>query len=217
MEGRLGHYTEVCRMGFEFTPVGRFADGTQFRPVNLTQNPRGASEESQIPKVTGFESTRLLRLKFSVQFHLERSVRNSGGQVVGRGRVDVSLRMERYELDALAWGEEDADVTTPLQSLQNYFSADRTAERIATFVRDGFSRTSFGGVNTEESRSAFVEFIMPYIRRGVDEAIALFGDDLPEEIQDRAEETYGRTLEILREFVAPSTLPGPEGGEGSSG
>lgn len=117
-------------------------------------------------------------LKIALQKHLEKSV----------------LDKAREAIQAPAPDEAD-----PIPRLLEYFSPEKTARRIAEFVTAGFERTSFGD---RGDRGGFVDFILPYIRSGVDKALAAFGDALPDEAREQAESTFEKTRALLGEFAA---------------
>ena len=112
----------------------------------------------------------------SLQHHLERRV---------EGRVEEAI---------------EAAPESPFEKLREFFSPESVAERTAGFVIRGFSRTSFGSEDTSESRRAFVDFITPFIRQGVDDALAIFAG-YEDEVREPAEETFRRVGERLGEFA----------------
>lgn len=96
---------------------------------------------------------------------------------------------------------EEAIEPAPFEKLREYFNPESVADRIVGFVMRGFSRTSFGADDTPESRRAFVDFITPFIRQGVDDAMAIFAD-YEDEVREPAEETFRLVGERLDAFAA---------------
>lgn len=156
-------------------------------------------------------SAALSMLKINFQMHLERSVRDPAGRQISE-TLDMKFELTevRYE-EALKNGkgkpyeeapkEGDTEQTNPfLKKLLEYFNPENTAGRIADFVKSGFPRTSFGESNAPDSRRAFVDFIMPFIKQGFDEARSWFGE-LPEEVKKTADETFNRVTALLNDFA----------------
>lgn len=123
-----------------------------------------------------------VNFSLSIQIHLERTTMSAAGQALGRTQADVKLDLRFTAVDALL----------------EHFSPENTANRIADFVKGGFGRTSFGERNDKPS---FVDWIMPWIREGVDQALAAFGQNLPDEVKAGAEDTFNRVKELLGDFA----------------
>ncbi|OHB77730.1 MAG: hypothetical protein A2Z34_03140 [Planctomycetes bacterium RBG_16_59_8] len=155
-------------------------------------------------------------LKISLQYHLERNILDKAGNLLGRRTIDLNIRYEQFSFTsrqeptpapteegepAEGGGEEKVETNPFLQKLLEYFNPEKTAQRIAGFVMGGFGKTSFGESDAPDSRRQFVDFITPFIRSGVDSALAAFGDALPDEIRQNAEETYTRVEELLGTFA----------------
>lgn len=137
-------------------------------------------------------------LLVSFEFHMERlTVDNVRGQFsYEKFQFSAKYRFEQG-------GGEGAAVLDPsefLERLKEHFGPGKTADRIAAFVKGGFGKTSFGGEDTEESRRSFVDFILPFIRKGVDEALSLF-KGFEEVVKGPGEETFARIKNLLEEFV----------------
>lgn len=158
-------------------------------------------------------------LKISVQMRLERGVYDSAGKALGTRVIDLNLHYNKVE-----FAFDKAPATTPaggegedapsevaeteknpyLAKLLEYISPENTAQRIAGFIMNGFGKTSFGAQGTPEARQNFVDFITPFMRQGVAGALSAFGDALPDEIRDTAEQTATRVEEILAGFASGS-------------
>lgn len=160
-------------------------------------------------------------LEISLQMHLERGIQNEAGEVIGRETVDLSVYYQKIEIKGVlekpgeakpveGEGEEgEPEMPEAIRRLLEHFSPEKTAERIAQFVMRGFGRTSFGGADSPESRAGFVDFILPYIRQGVDGALQAFGE-LPDDVRAGAEETFRRVSERLEEFAGRSQTSSDE-------
>lgn len=90
----------------------------------------------------------------------------------------------------------------PMQALQDFFSPEKTADRILDFSLGFFpnSRMAAEGGNTEDSRQKFVDVIGAAIQKGFDEAMAMLGQ-LPEQTQNEVDETHERVFTGLDDFV----------------
>lgn len=193
-------------MGLSLSSLGSLfrSTGVPFPPAPVTANGDGSGEGSapagSLPSID-LRGGRASYLEVSVQIHIERSVLNEAGQALGRETIDLSLRYQRLDVQIPAEGEEEPEARgNPLQRLLEQFSPENTAQRIADFVTRGFGRTSFGEEDTPESRGAFVQYLLPFIRKGANDALASFGT-LPEDVRQRAEETIGRVDEKLGAFA----------------
>ncbi len=141
-------------------------------------------------------------LKISVQFHFEKQVQTKTGPTFGIRRIDLAFQYEKREVltaqqHPLFSQENPAHLW---EELATHFNVENTAERITRFVTNGFHKTSFGSEESPEARQKFVDFILPHIRSGVDEALSLFGS-LPPEVEENAEATYSRIEESLLTFA----------------
>jgi hypothetical protein len=138
--------------------------------------PRATAPEIEITDRSGLQS---------FHYHLERRVLD---------RVGGTFARKAYDLRIDFGGSADA-----FEKLREYFSPERTAERIARFVMGGFS---------SGERRAFVDGILPYVRQGVDEALALFAP-FDEVVRPPAEETYSLVKEKLDAFARGETSVKP--------
>jgi hypothetical protein len=119
----------------------------------------------------------------SFQYHLERLSIDSSRGAFEYASFDMSLRYQ---------GSVEG-----FQKLQEFFNPEKTAERIASFITRGFERTGFGA---EGDRGGFVDWIMPFVRQGVDEALSLFSD-FAGTVTAPAEETYDHVSSLLDAFA----------------
>jgi|GEM_PF-5884198 len=155
-------------------------------------------------------------LELSFRFHMERSILDQAGGQIGVETLDLQVEYRRLEvrfgnLDEEPPAEpaeneepEESEPPSLLDRLMEYFNPENTSRRIFDFLRRGFDRTSFGEQDHPDSRRAFMDFILPFVREGVDSALEMFGE-LPEDVTDRAEETYDRTRGLLEAFVSGQT------------
>lgn len=127
-------------------------------------------------------------LSISVQIHVERGAGRATAE-----SLDLEYRYEKIEVEEQTKGTPEG-----LKRLFEHFSPEKTATRIADFIKRGYPRTSFGAT---DSRREFVDFILPHVRRGVDSALAMFGE-LPDEVKDGAEQTFARVRDLLEGFAA---------------
>lgn len=197
-----------------------FSEVTDFEPASFLSSilkdkdkEEGAVTSAPQGDSIQINGVNLSYLRVSVQLHLERGVQNQAGNALGQKPQDILININYERLDINlsnvegtdtpeeTKGQDETKVNPFLQKLMEYFSPERTAERIANFVKNGFGRTSFGSEGAEDSRQRFIDFIMPYIRQGVDGALALFGDGLPDEIRGNAEKTYQLVEESLKNFA----------------
>ena len=123
---------------------------------------------------------------FSFQYHMERLTID---------KAQGTFLYESYDLSIQYQGSVEM-----FQQLQDHFSPENTADRIFSQVLKGFGRTSFGQTDTADSRQGFVDFILPHIRQGVDEALAMF-QPFEDIVRAPAEDTFSRIEELLSQFA----------------
>ena len=168
-------------MGIEILPIGpRTAVALPTVQRNTLPRPE--------PEAPLDQTTRPEASFVSFQFHLERLTADKIGESFRFESVDLSLQARGIEALGL------------LEKLQEFFSPERTADRIASFAIKGFSSTSYGREDTAETRQNFVEFITPFIRQGFDEALSLF-ESFEDVVREPAEETFEKVRERLDAFV----------------
>lgn len=124
-------------------------------------------------------------LTMSFQYHLE--------------RLTVDRARGAFEYSSFDMKIEYQGTMEGFKKLQEYFTPDKTADRIVSFIKRGFEGTSFGATG---DRAGFVEHLMPFVRQGVDEALSLFSA-FAETVTGPAEATYDRVDALLKEFAAP--------------
>ncbi len=193
-------------MGVSLSSLGSLSPSSRapFPPKPVTADGdapgEGSARADSLPSVD-LRGARASYLEVSIQIHIERSVLTEAGQALGQETIDLSIRYQRLDVQIPQGGGEEPEAQAdPLQQLLEHFSPEKTAQRIADFVTRGFGRTSFGSENRPESRGAFVQYLLPFIRKGANDALASFGN-LPDEIRKKAEDTVQRVEEKLGAFA----------------
>lgn len=99
-------------------------------------------------------------------------------------------------------GDEEQFAADPNKWMQDFFSPEKTAERILDFSLSFFTKSSFfrEGGNTEEARGKFAEYIGNAIQKGFDQAQGLLGK-LPDEVQAGIDKTHDIVWQGLDSFV----------------
>ena len=97
---------------------------------------------------------------------------------------------------------EESQSNDPLANLRDYFSPEKTADRILDFSLGFFgnSQQYKEGGNTEESRQSFADIIGAAIQKGFDQALGTLGK-LPEKTQEEVDETHTRVFDGLDNFI----------------
>ena len=86
---------------------------------------------------------------------------------------------------------------------QDYFSPEKTAERIGQFALSGFS----GDAGKEADRAAWKDYILPAVKQGFDAAREQLGK-LPEELDRTVNSMLDSIQQMLDRFVSQGLLPG---------
>ncbi len=120
-------------------------------------------------------------------------------------------------LSGITGASDSTDGTTasdPFSQLQEYFSPEKTADRILDFALGFFGNSEQykEGGNTEESRQSFADVIGAAIQKGFDQALGILGD-LPDETADEVDETHSLVFDGLDNFVTTGSKDGEEGDE----
>ncbi len=132
---------------------------------------------------------------FEVDLQVQRSLQSANGQVL----------TERAEL---AFSYFEANFGSAVEGLENEvpFTGDFTPEATAGRIRD-FALSMFGtGVgnhtteDTPESRREYVDYILPAIQKGFDEARAILGALAPE-VENGTNRTWTQIQEALDRFT----------------
>ncbi len=91
-----------------------------------------------------------------------------------------------------------------LSKLREFFSPERTAQRIYDFATKHFGQGSFTGEDNEELRTRYRDFILPAIEQGFSEARATMGV-LPDEVNAEVDQTFSLIQGMFDKFVAGET------------
>ena len=126
----------------------------------------------------------------SFHYHLERMTTDSA-----RG----AFQRESFDLDIRYRGSPEA-----FNRLMDEFSPEKTADRIVSFIKSGFEKSAFGKSGEPAAKNNFVDYIMPFVRKGVDDALSLF-KDFADIVRDPAEKTFDRVKSLLADFAAQET------------
>lgn len=97
--------------------------------------------------------------------------------------------------------EEAGGVPDFLGKLREFFSPERTAQRIFGFATKHYGQGSFAGEDSEELRARYRDFILPSIEQGFAEARGIMGA-LPEEVDAEVDRTFALIREAFNKFVA---------------
>ena len=108
-------------------------------------------------------------------------------------------------------GTDEVDANDPFAALKDYFSPEKTANRILDFSLGFFGNSSAfkEGGDTEESRGSFAEMIGAAIQKGFDQALGTLGA-LPKETSDEVDDTHKRVFDGLDNFVKTGSKDGKE-------
>ncbi|MCX7935921.1 MAG: DUF5610 domain-containing protein, partial [Planctomycetota bacterium] len=122
----------------------------------------------------------------------------------------LALPSESPEAEQIASASEDA-----LASWLEYFSPEKTAERILDFALSYFPQSKWAAKSgdTREARQEFADYIGPAIQKGFDEAKRILGV-LPEKIEEQIASTHNLVFAGLKNFVANGLDPAKSGEEG---
>jgi hypothetical protein len=140
--------------------------------------------------------------RFQASFRLEDSVR---GQIQEGSLEYESISIRIDGRISQAYGEGDLGerfkslMETGIESLKDFFSPDKTAERISSFALSRFN--ALRPESTEAERQDYRDFIQPYVEQGYQKALGILGD-LPEEIFEELEDTMQIVRSLFDDFVS---------------
>jgi len=108
----------------------------------------------------------------------------------------------------VAAGQAKADAENALSTWLEYFSPEKTAERILDFALSYFPRSKWFAENgdTADARQDFADYIRPAIQKGFDEARRILGV-LPENIQEHIAKTHKVVFQGIQDFVEKGLDP----------
>lgn len=121
-------------------------------------------------------------------------------QIQGRYGVPVDGAMGGFLQEANLNIGDSVD----LEKLKDYFSPEKTADRIVTFATSFMD--AFSSIHPEMAKSdrmsGFRDLIEGAITDGFDQATGLLGDDLPDEVKSVLDETRALITQKLDEYFA---------------
>lgn len=129
------------------------------------------------------------------------SVRYLSGMDGGREISRESFSLRAFSLEITAQGGAGSiglDPKALLSKLQDAFTPEKTAGRIANFALSRFLRGGHG--DTEEARAAYRDKILPAVERGFQEALGILGD-IDSEIRAPIERTMELVRKLMEQFV----------------
>ncbi|MBI5361513.1 MAG: DUF5610 domain-containing protein [Planctomycetes bacterium] len=133
-----------------------------------------------------------------------RSVTNAQGETT-TVQSSMKMRLESIYANLSSAKSEAASQKVPgLNELVDYFSPENTAARIVNFALSRFQ-----GEGVQEDRQKYADYIMPAIQKGFSEARAMLGAfNLPQEVWDQIDETYGLVEKMMDDFIKIGKRPG---------
>ena len=88
-----------------------------------------------------------------------------------------------------------------LQKLLDYFSPEKTSDRIFKFALQGYGQGSFTKPDDSDQRTRFSDFILPYIEKGFKEARDMLGK-LPDDVAAKVDKTLSLIHDRFQAFAA---------------
>jgi len=182
-----------------------------FKGLNIDQF--GLSDDAQQKVVWA-------RSQFEVSYQVLKSVNSSQGLETSEETFSFKGSIEFLQKVS---GEDAAETITDettteqdiLSKLQDYFSPEKTAQRILDVATSFFAASEVGQTegNTESARRKFADFIGAAIDEGFKQAKNLLGD-LPDKVAAGIETTHSTVFSGLEDFVKNgiSTEKTQEGG-----
>jgi len=102
---------------------------------------------------------------------------------------------------------EGAEITTPPQGVQEYWSVENTANRIADFALSNYLVWLGENENTAEARQEYVDYIGKAVQKGFDEAQEILTGLSPiidENVANMHDIVFGRLQDFVEEEETPS-------------
>jgi hypothetical protein len=179
------------------------AEGASFKGLDIDK--LGLSDEAK-------GKIRFIQSQFEVNYQVLRSVNSKFGFQTSEENFSfaasreflqrASGQSENKEPSDETNEAESAEETNVIEELEDYFSAENTANRILDVATSFFELSSFNQAsgNSEQSRQQFSDFIGAAIQEGFRQAKEVLGD-LPEEISGKIQETNQLVFSGLEDFV----------------
>ncbi len=149
-------------------------------------------------------SLQYAKTQFEINYQTLRAVNTANG--IQTQQVSFSLKGS-FEFLSASSGQtaptSGTDSADPMQQMLDYFSPEKTAGRILDFALSFFDKSQAykDGGNTQEARQNFSDFIGGAIQKGFDQAGAILGGGLPDEIQSGIDQTHDIVFKGLDDFV----------------
>ena len=177
-------------------------------PVNSDGDEVGRPVEASDRFTTSFDTGNGFyilerRISIEIEYQSLRSMRLESGEVVFE---KMSLRFQAVEIylevGGLGSNNEGAGPGGLFDVLRDYFSPERTANRIANFAIGRFQPGFENGTEKAMAeRERFRNLILPAVRQGADQAASVLAG-LPEEILGIADRVYDLVANLFERFVA---------------
>lgn len=178
-------------------------DATRSLQYSKAQFEMNYQTMKSVNSANGFE-TRELAFSFSASFEFLQNI--SGGSPVARGETpETTDGGESAQTESA--GAESTGETDLLAKLKEFFSPEKTAQRILDFALHFFPMSSYGKEgNTEDTRQNFSDFIGKAIQTGFDQAFQILGT-IPGEVKSTADKTHDLVFQGLDNFVKNGLSP----------
>lgn len=153
------------------------------------------------------------KLEVQVEYQILRSLDPKSGTET----FEINFRFEGViEMAGDSSGEDispltESEASSSSQAIWDYFSPEKTAERILDFALGFFpmSRHYKEGGDVEEARKAFADFIGNAIQKGFDEARRMLGP-IAQTVEEHIDKTHTLVFDGLKDFVT-NGRKNPEG------
>ncbi|MFH0911931.1 MAG: DUF5610 domain-containing protein [Planctomycetota bacterium] len=198
MNGGANAAASLQGLGIGALDANGSGQGLQNALDNLLSRAFGGLDSVELSPDASY-SLQYTRAQFEVNYQSISAMSNAQGVSVQGARFSFKASFEFLQL--ASGGEpiqtEAASGQDLLDKLMDLFSPEKTAQRILDFALAQYAPQ---GADTEESRSAFADWIGDAIQKGFDQALSLLGF-LPEEIQAGVDKTHELVFQGLEDFV----------------
>lgn len=154
------------------------------------------------------------RAQYEVNYQAMQAVSSADGMQMRQVNFSIKASFEFLSYTAGqvppengAGGDSAAPVDL-MEQLREFFSPEKTAERILDFSLGFFPRSKAfkEGGDTEDSRNQFADVMRDAIQKGFDQALSMLGE-LPEETAQEIDETHDLVFDGLDRFVTDGLDP----------
>ncbi|HNW35315.1 MAG TPA: DUF5610 domain-containing protein [Candidatus Ozemobacteraceae bacterium] len=178
-------------------------DATRSLQYSKAQFEMNYQTMKSVNSANGIETSELT-FSFSASFEFLQNI--SGGSPVAKGDPTETTNADGSEQTESA-GSESSGETDLLAKLKEFFSPEKTAQRILDFALHFFPMSSYGKEgNTEDTRQNFSDFIGKAIQTGFDQAFQILGN-IPGEVKSTADKTHDLVFQGLDNFVKNGLAP----------